>query len=135
MKETLRRACRCLFLICPHKGTGVVWIIGICQTEIIIVIVTLPFGLERLDMSFRPELKPKGSSTCLTAEGLSTGCSPLFWTWEHITGECLHPVYQRGHSKGSKVFSSLKNTLLKIHLEMCKKYRIMRSLIPILGKI
>jgi len=35
-----------------------------------------PFGSERLDMSFRPELKPKGSSTCLTTEGLSTGSWP-----------------------------------------------------------
>jgi hypothetical protein len=50
----------------------------------------------------------------------------LLGTWEHISVS---------HSKGSKVFSSLKNTLLKIHLKMCKKYRIMRSLIPILGKI
>jgi hypothetical protein len=42
-----------------------------------------PFGSERLDMSFRPEpfsselkaelLKPKGSSTCVTAEELLTG--------------------------------------------------------------
>jgi len=55
MKETLRRACRCLFLLCPHKGTGVVRIIGICQMEIIIVIVTLPFGLELTAERLRAE--------------------------------------------------------------------------------
>jgi hypothetical protein len=109
-----------------------------------------PFGSERLDMSrsalsSQPKgsstclkaelLKPKGSLICLTAEELSTGCPPLLGTWEYIVGEFLHPVYQRGHSKGSKVFFSLKNTLLKIHLKMCKKYRIMRSFITVLGKI
>ncbi|MBW2001310.1 MAG: hypothetical protein JRI30_02190 [Deltaproteobacteria bacterium] len=50
MKKTIRRACRYLFLLCPYKGTGVVWIIGICQTEIIIGIVMLPFGLEQFGL-------------------------------------------------------------------------------------
>jgi len=39
------------------------------------------------------------------------------------------------HSKESQASTSLKTILLKIYLKMCKKYKIMRSLIGVLGKI
>jgi hypothetical protein len=44
-------------LLCPYKGTGVVRIIGICQTEIIIVIAMLPFGLESFDLEALDRLR------------------------------------------------------------------------------
>jgi hypothetical protein len=53
-------------LLCPYKGTGVVRIIGICQTEIIIVIVMLPFGLEQFGL----ETCRRAHVESLTAERL-----------------------------------------------------------------
>jgi len=62
------RAWRYLFLLyaLETRSHAWVWIIGICQMKIIIVIVTLPFGLEQLGL----ETCRRAHVESLTAERL-----------------------------------------------------------------
>jgi len=58
-----------------------------------------PFGSERLDMSLRPELRPRGSSTCLMAEGRPNGA---------VEGKGKASPLEAGRTRSKSLFNNRK---------------------------